>query len=172
MKERQGGTMNRKNTITALVVAIATAAVFTSSAAAMAKIDNGAVGSATEMTWVSNGHGGVKAVPVERASEIPYLSQGFGVTREAPAIQRSAEIPYLSHGVSITREAPAAEGTPIFRDQPDGLLPRGETVEVSVAAGSSVDWSEILMGFGFGLGLAMLGALGVLALRHRTLRTQ
>jgi hypothetical protein len=165
--------MNRRNRTTAILVAFATAAVFTSSASALAKIDNGAVGDRSEMTWVSNGNGGVKLAPVERASEIPYLSHGYGITREAPAPQRSVEIPYLSHGVGITREAPAQQSTPIFRDQPDGAgLVRGET-EVSVAAGSSVDWSEVVMGFGFGLALAMLGALSVLALRHRTtLRTQ
>jgi hypothetical protein len=164
--------MNRRNRTTAILVAIATAAVFTSSAAGMAKMDNGAVGDRSEMTWVSNGFGGVKLAPVERASEIPYLSHGYGITREAPALQRSVEIPYLSHGVGITRDVPAQQSTPIFRDEPDGAgLVRGET-EVSVAAGSSVDWSEIAMGFGFGLALALLGALSVLVLRQRTLRTQ
>jgi hypothetical protein len=168
MEALQGGTMTRRNRTTALFAAVATAAVFTSSATAMARIDNGAVGSRADMTWVSNGNGGVKQVPVERASEIPYLSHGYGITREAPALQRSVEIPYLSHGVGITRPAPV-QATPIFRDQPDGAeLTRGGT-EVSVAAGSSVDWSEVAMGFGFGLALAMLGALSVLALRQRTI---
>jgi hypothetical protein len=165
--------MNRRNRTTALVVAIASAAVFTSSAAAMAKMDNGAVGDRSEMTWVSNGNGGVELAPVERASEIPYLSHGVGITREAPALQRSAEIPYLSHGYGITREAPALESTPIFREEPDGAgLTRGEPVEVAVASGSSVEWSEVAMGFGFGLALALVGAISLLMLRQRTLRTQ
>jgi hypothetical protein len=165
--------MSRNTKITTLVVAIATAAVFTSSASGMARADNGAYGTVQEMEWVSNGHGGVKAVPAQTTSEIPYLSHGVGITREAPGIQpRGVEIPYLSHGVGITREAPL-QATPIFRDQPDGAgLTRGGTVEVSLASSSSVDWSEVAMGFGFGLALAVLGALSLLTLRQRTLRTQ
>ena len=117
----------------------------------MARADNGAYGTVQELEWVSNGYGGVKAVPVEKASEIPYVSQGFGITREAPALQAE----------------------PIFRDVPDGAgLTRGEQVSVSLAESSSVDWSEVAMGFGFGLVLAMLGALSLLMLRNRTLRTQ
>lgn len=182
--------MSRRTTFTTLVVAVATAAVFTSSAAGMVRADNGAYGTVQELEWVSNGYGGVKAVPVEKASEIPYLSQGvgitraapsetssvaqgFGITRAAPGAQQATEIPYLSHGVGITREAPALQAEPIFRDVPDGAgLTRGEPVSVSLAESSSVDWSEVAMGFGFGLVLAMLGALSLLMLRNRTLRTQ
>jgi hypothetical protein len=143
--------MSRRTTFTTLVVAVATAAVFTSSAAGMVRADNGAYGTVQELEWVSNGYGGVKAVPVDKASEIPYLSQGVGITREAPALQAE----------------------PIFRDVPDGAgLTRGEPVSVSLAESSSVDWSEVAMGFGFGLVLAMLGALSLLMLRNRTLRTQ
>jgi hypothetical protein len=193
MNELQGGTMSRNTKITTLIVAVATAAAFTSSASGMARADNGAYGTAPEMEWVSNGNGGVKEVPALKASNIPYLSHGVGITREAPAIQqRSVEIPYLSHGVGITREVPGVtteipylshgygitreapvQATPIFRDQPDGAgLTRGGTVEVSLASSSSVDWSEVAMGFGFGLALAVLGALSLLTLRQRTLRTQ
>jgi hypothetical protein len=167
--------MTRTTKITTLIVAVATAAVFTSSASGMARADNGAYGTATEMEWVSNGNGGVKQVPALKASNIPYLSHGFGITREAPAIQqRSVEIPYLSHGYGITRQAPAqAQGMPVFRDVPDGAgLTRGGTVEVSLASSSAVDWSEVAMGFGFGLALAVLGAVSLLMLRQRTLRTQ
>ena len=132
--------MTRKHMIVALALAIAAAAVFTSSAGAMARIDNGATGTPLVKKYVSNGYGGVKAVYV------------------APDYQSS---------VSTQAET----STPIFRDQPDGLLPRNETSQVSVANGSSVDWSEIALGFAFGLALAMLGALGILALQ-RTVRTQ
>lgn len=141
--------MTRRNTILIIAAAVATAAVFTSSAAAMARADNGATGTPQEFQWVSNGYGGVKAVPVERVSEIPYLSHGYGVTREAPA----------------------QSSTPIFRDTPDGLLPRGQATEVAVAGGSSVDWSEVAIAVAFGLLLAMIGAAGALGLRQRTLRT-
>jgi hypothetical protein len=185
--------MSRRTKITTLVVAIATAAVFTSSASGMARADNGAYGTVQEQEWVSNGNGGVKAVPAQKASEIPYLSHGFGITREAPAIrQSSVEIPYLSHGVGITREVPGittevpylshgvgitrqspVQGMPVFRDLADGAtLQRGYTTEVSLASNSSVDWSEIGTGFGFGLFLAALGAVSLLMLRQRTLRTQ
>jgi hypothetical protein len=170
MNELQGGTMTRTTKITTLIVAVATAAVFTSSASGMARADNGAYGTATEMEWVSNGNGGVKQVPALKASNIPYLSHGVGITREVPGV--TTEIPYLSHGYGLTREAPV-QATPIFRDQPDGAgLTRGGTVEVSLASSSSVDWSEVAMGFGFGLALAVLGALSLLTLRQRTLRTQ
>jgi hypothetical protein len=193
MNELQGGTMTRTTKITTLIVAVATAAVFTSSASGMARADNGASGTAVEMEWVSNGNGGVKQVPALQASNIPYLSHGYGITREAPAIQqRSVEIPYLSHGVGITREVPGItteipylshgygvtreapqQSMPIFRDVPDGAaLTRGGTVEVSLASSSSIDWSEVAMGFGFGLVLALLGAVSLLTLRQRTLRTQ
>jgi hypothetical protein len=188
--ELQGGTMSRRTIIT-LVAAVATAAVFTGSASGMARADNGAYGTAPEMEWVSNGNGGVKAVPVLEASNIPYLSHGVGITREVPGI--TTEIPYLSHGVGITRQAPQ-QGMPIFRDTADGAtlargssvdvslasrdiadgatLARGSSVEVSLASSSSVDWSEVAMGFGFGLALALIGALSLLTLRNRTLRTQ
>jgi len=165
--------MSRRTTFTTLVVAVATAAVFTSSAAGMVRADNGAYGTVQELEWVSNGYGGVKAVPVEKASETSSVAQGFGITRTAPGAQQATEIPYLSHGVGITREAPALQAEPIFRDVPDGAgLTRGEQVSVSLAESSSVDWSEVAMGFGFGLVLAMLGALSLLMLRNRTLRTQ
>lgn len=162
--------MTRTTKITTLIVAVATAAVFTSSASGMARADNGAYGTAQEMEWVSNGHGGVKQVPALKASNIPYLSHGVGITREVPGV--TTEIPYLSHGYGITREAPQ-QSMPIFRDVPDGAaLTRGGTVEVSLASSSSVDWSEVAMGFGFGLALAVLGAVSLLTLRQRTLRTQ
>lgn len=190
--------MNRRNRIMIVVAAFATAAVFTAGAAAMARIDNGATGT-VEYEWVSNGYGGVEQIVVQPASSIPYLSHGVGITREASPSELMAsqssdrrafewvsngyggvekvaaapEIPYLSHGVGITRELPttvAASTEPIFRDQPDGLLPR-EPVEVAAASGTSIDWNEVALGFGFGLALAMLGALGVLALQ-RTVRTQ
>jgi len=152
MFEPKEDTMTATKTILTLVAAIATAALFTSSAAAMARADNGATGTPQEYEWVSNGYGGVKAVPLERVSEIPYLSHGHGITREAPSESTS---------------------TPIFRDAPDGLLPRGQEAQVSVAStGLSVDWSEIALAVAFGLLLAMLGAVGALSLRQRTLRTQ
>lgn len=167
--------MSRSTKISTLILAFATAAVLVPNAAAIgARADNGATG------------GGA-------ALEIPYLSHGAGITREVPTVSQSqSQIPYLSHGVGITREAEtavsvsrqgpmdrahansssASTGTPIFRDTPDGLLPR-DTVTVSVASGSSVDWSEIALGFSFGLGLAMLAALGVLAMqRTGAFRTQ
>jgi hypothetical protein len=169
MNELQGGTMSRRTIIT-LVAAVATAAVFTGSASGMARADNGAYGTAPKMEWVSNGHGGVKAVPALEASNIPYLSHGVGITREVPGV--TTEIPYLSHGFGITRQAPQ-QSTPIFRDTADGAtLARGSSVEVSLASSSSVDWSEVAMGFGFGLALAVIGALSLLTLRERTLRTQ
>jgi hypothetical protein len=154
--------MSRKTKITTLVVAVATAAVFTSSASGMARMDNGAYG-----------NGGVAGEAAVDTSNIPYLSHGIGITREAPAVsQRSVEIPYLSHGVGITREAPT-QVTPILRDKADGAtLQRGFTTEVSVATSSSVDWREVATGFGFGLLLAALGAASLLMLRQRTLRTQ
>lgn len=162
--------MTRTTKITTLIVAVATAAVFTSSASGMARADNGAYGTATEMEWVSNGNGGVKQVPALKASNIPYLSHGVGITREVPGI--TTEIPYLSHGYGITREAPQ-QSMPIFRDVPDGAaITRGAPVEVSLASSSSVDWSEVAMGFGFGLVLALLGAVSLLTLHRRTLRTQ
>jgi hypothetical protein len=162
MNELQGGTMSRKTKITTLFVAVATAAVFTSSASGMARMDNGAYG-----------NGGVAGEAAVDTSNIPYLSHGIGITREAPAVsQRSVEIPYLSHGVGITREAPT-QVTPILRDKADGAtLQRGFTTEVSVATSSSVDWREVATGFGFGLLLAALGAASLLMLRQRTLRTQ
>jgi hypothetical protein len=162
MNELQGGTMSRKTKITTLFVAVATAAVFTSSASGMARMDNGAYG-----------NGGVAGEAAVDTSNIPYLSHGVGITRVAPALsQPSAEIPYLSHGVGITREAPT-QATPILRDKADGAtLQRGFTAEVSVASSSSVDWSEVATGFGFGLLLAALGAASLLMLRQRTLRTQ
>ena len=169
--------MSRKTKITTLFVAVATAAVFTSSASGMARMDNGAYG-----------NGGVAGEAALDTSNIPYLSHGFGITREAPQAsqgfgikriapalsQRSVEIPYLSHGVGITREAPqATQGLPVYRDTADGAtLQRGFTAEVSLASSSSVDWSEVATGFGFGLMLAALGAVSLLMLRQRTLRTQ
>jgi hypothetical protein len=168
--------MSRKTKITTLFVAVATAAVFTSSASGMARMDNGAYG-----------NGGVAGEAALDTSNIPYLSHGFGITREAPQAsqgfgikriapalsQRSVEIPYLSHGVGITREVPQ-QATPITRDTADGAtLQRGFTAEVSLASSSSsVDWSEVATGFGFGLLLAALGAVSLLMLRERTLRTQ
>jgi hypothetical protein len=153
--------MSRKTKITTLFVAVATAAVFTSSASGMARMDNGAYG-----------NGGVAGEAAVDTSNIPYLSHGVGITRVAPALsQPSAEIPYLSHGVGITREAPT-QATPILRDKADGAtLQRGFTAEVSLASSSSVDWSEVATGFGFGLLLAALGAASLLMLRQRTLRT-
>jgi hypothetical protein len=161
MNDLQGGTMSRKTKITTLFVAVATAAVFTSSASGMARMDNGAYG-----------NGGVAGEAAVDTSNIPYLSHGVGITRVAPALsQPSAEIPYLSHGVGITREAPT-QATPILRDKADGAtLQRGFTAEVSLASSSSVDWSEVATGFGFGLLLAALGAASLLMLRQRTLRT-
>lgn len=189
-----------RRTITTFVVAIATAAVFTGSASGVgARADNGAVGTSD-----------VASVPALDTSNIPYLSQGFGITREAPAFQgshggfgitreapalrqQSVEIPYLSHGVGITREVPGVtteipylshgygvtrmaptQGMPVIRDKADGAtLQRGFTADVSVASSSSsVDWSEVATGFGFGLLLAVLGAASLLMLRQRTLRTQ
>jgi hypothetical protein len=149
---------------TALFAAIATAAVFTGSAAAMAKMDNGATGGITVQPRVWE-------QAYQSSAEIPYLSQGVGITREAPGI--TTEVPYLSHGIGVTREAPA-QSTPVLRDKPDGAeLSRGGAVEVSLASSdSSIVWSEVLTGFGFGLALALLGALGVLALRQRTFRMQ
>jgi hypothetical protein len=48
-------------------------------------------------------------VPLVASSEIPYLSQGVGVTRPAPEASAAAsEIPYLSQGVGVTRPAPEA----------------------------------------------------------------
>ena len=185
--------MSRRTKIMTFVAAVATAAVFTGSASGMARADNGAYGTAPEMEWVSNGNGGVKAVPTLDASNIPYLSHGFGITREAPALrQNSVEIPYLSHGVGITREVPGItteipylshgygvtrqapqQSMPVLRDTADGAtLARGSSVEVSLASSSSVDWSEVAMGFGFGLALAVIGALSLLTVRNRTLRTQ
>jgi hypothetical protein len=167
--------MSRKTKITTLFVAVATAAVFTTSASGMARMDNGAYG-----------NGGVAGEAALDTSNIPYLShgvgitreapqasQGFGITRIAPALsQPSVEIPYLSHGVGITREAPT-QATPILRDKADGAtLQRGYTAEVSLVSSSSVDWSEVATGFGFGLLLAAFGAVSLLMLRQRTLRTQ
>jgi hypothetical protein len=169
--------MSRKTKITTLFVAVATAAVFTSSASGMARMDNGAYG-----------NGGVAGEAAVDTSNIPYLSHGFGITREAPqasqgfgitriapaVAERSVEIPYLSHGVGITREVPqATQGLPVYRDTADGAtLQRGYTAEVSLASSSSsVDWSEVATGFGFGLLLAALGAASLLMLRQRTLRT-
>jgi hypothetical protein len=162
MNELQGGTMSRKSKITTLFVVVATAAVFTSSASGMARMDNGAYG-----------NGGVAGEAALDTSNIPYLSHGIGITREAPAVsQRSVEIPYLSHGVGITREAPT-QATPVLRDKADGAtLQRGFTTEVSLASSSSVDWSEVATGFAFGLLLAAVGAASLLMLRQRTLRTQ
>ena len=133
--------MSRKTKITTLFVAVATAAVFTASASGIgARMDNGAYG-----------NGGVAGEAAVDTSNIPYLSHGVGITREAPT-----------------------QATPIFRDTADGAtLQRGFTVEVSVASSSSsVDWSEVATGLAFGLLLAALGATSLLMLRQRTLRTQ
>jgi hypothetical protein len=189
-------TMSRSTKISTLILAFATAAVFAGNAMAIgARADNGATGGSTalEIPYLSHGAGITREVPTVSQSTIPYLSHGVGITREAETAVsvNQSTIPYLSHGVGITREAEtalsvsrqgpmdrahanstASTGTPIFRDTPDGLLPR-DTVTVSVASSSSVDWSEVALGFSFGLGLAMLGALGVLVLqRTRTVRTQ
>jgi hypothetical protein len=181
MNELQGGTMSRKTKITTLFVAVATAAVFTTSASGMARMDNGAYGNGgvageaaldtSNIPYLSHGFGITRAAPqASQSVEIPYLSHGVGITREVPGI--TTEVPYLSHGVGITREAPT-QATPILRDTADGAtLQRGFTAEVSLASSSSVDWSEVATGFGFGLLLAALGAASLLMLRQRTLRTQ
>ena len=189
--------MSRKTKITTLFVAVATAAVFTSSASGMARMDNGAYGNGgvageaaldtSNIPYLSHGFGitreapqasqgfGIKRIAPalsQRSVEIPYLSHGVGITREVPGI--TTEVPYLSHGIGITREAPqATQGLPVYRDTADGAtLQRGFTAEVSLASSSSVDWSEVATGFGFGLMLAALGAVSLLMLRQRTLRTQ
>ena len=118
--------MSRKTKITTLFVAVATAAVFTSSASGMARMDNGAYG-----------NGGVAGEAALDTSNIPYLSrvgttrvapqasQGFGGHDQAgpqPDLRRD---PVPSHGVGITREVPT-QATPIVRDTADGAtLQRG-----------------------------------------------
>ena len=166
--------MSRKTKITTLFVAVATAAVFTSSASGMARMDNGAYG-----------NGGVAGEAALDTSNIPYLShgvgitrvapqasQGFGITRIAPALsQTSVEIPYLArrrHHPRGPRRQRRSSATRLTARP----CSAGFTTEVSVASSSSVDWSEVATGFAFGLLLAALGAASLLMLRQRTLRTQ
>ena len=167
--------MSRKTKITTLFVAVATAAVFTSSASGMARMDNGAYG-----------NGGVAGEAALDTSNIPYLSQrrhhtrgpsGFAGLRHhahcagpQPDLRRDP-VPPCTASASPARLP--TQATPIVRDTADGAtLQRGFTAEVSVASSSSVDWSEVATGFGFGLLLAALGAASLLMLRQRTLRTQ
>jgi hypothetical protein len=172
----------RRNTIKAVALGFAAAAVGSPSASAMARHDTGSASQA--------------------ASEIPYLSHGVGITRETSLAEqhlaneardsnragfgasRSVGGLQKQDGVTPTNLArayvpkseavaasqpdgyqPQLRGSEplIIRDAPDGYQPQTRATEVSVASsGSSIDWGNVAFGLGLGIGISALCALMLL----------
>lgn len=99
--------------------------------------------------------------------------------------RQRAEIPYLSHGITTqSLVATPWEGVSspdgyqpqlggdqpvVVRDTPDGYQPQTRTAEVSaVASRGGFDLDEAVVGLGFGLALAAMCALALMAIRSRT----
>ncbi len=153
----------RKNwkSITALALALATAAIFTATASAH--------GSA----YVVDGDSAPNA-----ASEIPYLSWGATADKLGPFNSTSLAFQSTRNGGPVFMNGkpdgyqPQLQGDQplVIRDTPDGYQPQSKTVEVATvsASGSGFDRTDAVLGFGLGLILATAGAIALAMVRDHT----
>ncbi len=138
-------TTRRKNwkSITALALAFATAAMFTTTAAASVR----------------------DAGSSQQASEIPYLSWG-ATADDLGALKGAAGVAQPDgYQPQLQGDQPL-----VIRDTPDGYQPQSKTVEVATvsASGSGFDRSDLWLGFGLGLILATAGAIALTMVRDHT----
>jgi hypothetical protein len=107
---------------------------------------------------------GDRLQPQTVAKEDPLLARGYQV-------EKASEIPYLSHGVGVTQPAPAEPAfVGRFDGKPDGYQPvsfEPVVITETVASGSGIQWDEMAYGLALGIGLALLAAAMTLITRRR-----